>query len=238
MIPAWIGEEMARFERGMALHYAFLFSAVYGMEAEAVFEFGAGWSTRAILEALFWVGRTREGSPSRLITCSTDTKNTVIKKASLSDGVSIGEYSLPLWENDGWEHLQSLSEDLPKAFLDPILMRQRFDLVLHDGSHTPEVVEADLSFILPRVKQYGLVLVHDTQHSGVGEGMRGAVAAILRDFDCTATTLPYGYGLTILRVEAAGPPPVSPQRKKVTSAATTVPVRMAVADPLPWWPPS
>ena len=39
-------------DTGMSLHYGFLYSCVVGLESKKVFEFGSGYSTHVILNAL------------------------------------------------------------------------------------------------------------------------------------------------------------------------------------------
>jgi hypothetical protein len=83
----------------------------------------------------------------------------------------------------------------------PLVKDQLFDLVLHDGSHSYETVLFDLQTIIPQIKRFGLLLVHDTQHSYYVPGMPLALRFVLRDIKCSFTTLPFAYGLTIVRIE-------------------------------------
>ena len=76
-----------------------------------------------------------------------------------------------------------------------------FDLVLHDGAHDRATVEADLAAILPRVRTFGLILVHDTQQPEFHDDMLPAVRAATRGWPVSLTTLPWACGLTIIRVE-------------------------------------
>ncbi len=74
-----------------------------------------------------------------------------------------------------------------------------FDLVLHDGSHEWRVVYKDLRAIIGRVKHNGLVLVHDTEHIPTYR-LKLAVFFALLFVRHEKVTLPYGYGLTIIRI--------------------------------------
>ena len=73
-----------------------------------------------------------------------------------------------------------------------------FDLVLHDGSHEPDVVEEELKAIVPCVKKGGLILVHDTRHPKLG--LESAAPRALAGTPHLTFTLPYGYGLTIIEM--------------------------------------
>jgi predicted O-methyltransferase YrrM len=115
---------------------------------------------------------------------------------------------LPL-EHPGWTYLQGDSRTVFDGFTHPM-----YDVVLHDGSHTGKVVGQDLRRILPYVRKYGIVLVHDTQHAQLGPEMRRGVKEGIAGRKCTMTTLPYGYGLTIIRMED-GKDPIQVTAKKV-----------------------
>ena len=119
-------------EGGMARHYLMLYACVLGVEAKRVFEFGAGYSSQVILDAL-------EETGGELISCDPQ-----------SDEV------LGMKPHKRWTHIQKNSRKALKK-IDGV-----FDLVFHDGSHKHEEVRRDLRKILPRVKKSGLILVHDT----------------------------------------------------------------------------
>jgi predicted O-methyltransferase YrrM len=167
--------------RGLDTHYPFLYNAVLGLEAKKVFEFGAGKSTFVLLAAL-----QRTGGVLRSI--STETV------AQIVDAVWNGAPPLQPW---AWVHTTGRTQD--QTFLAGL--GDVYDLVVHDGSHAARVVRKDLRRIMAHVNQYGLILIHDTQHSYVGGEMREAVREGLRDTAHTRVTLPYGFGLTIVRVE-------------------------------------
>ena len=175
-------ELCARTDLGLAPHYAFLWSAVVGVEAQRVFEFGAGGSTAVILDALRSCG-------GKLHTASTDPVRETER------------FNIRAEDKERWMYIKGLSERLYDT-QGPV-----FDLVLHDGSHTGGVVEADLTWILPQVRQFGLVLVHDTQYERCREGMCRAVKQAMwaaeseHGMEFSHTTLPYAAGLTIIRVE-------------------------------------
>lgn len=159
---------------GLAPHYLTLYSCAVGLGAQRVFEFGAGESTAVLLTALQETGGRLD---------------------SVSPDVPAEERADP---SARWQHHRCLSAALYPALaaLGP------FDLVLHDGSHSADVVAADLTAILPHVKQHGLVLVHDSYHSYVGSAVREGIdrGVFLSGALCERATLPFGFGLTILVV--------------------------------------
>ena len=177
---------------GLAPHYLTLYSIALGMEAKNVCEFGTGLSTRVLLDALKETG-------GHLLTCSTDNYETVCGKAN----IHLTEHV------DRWTHWSGLSYAFVRALSDA----SRFDLVLHDGSHSEKTVFDDLVHIIPRVRRGGLVLVHDTLHSYSGLGMLRAVnqalavfrLAVFRSDSQTnvaeSVTLPFGFGLTMLQIK-------------------------------------
>ena len=117
-----------------------------------------------------------------------------------------------------WTYIQGDSREALKGFDHPM-----YDVVLHDGSHTGKVVGQDLRGIIPFVRKYGLILIHDTQHETLGAEMRKGVRDGLAGRKHTTTTLPYGYGLTIVRMEE-GENPVGVTAKKVGHKYGTLPV--------------
>lgn len=144
-------------DTGFCRHYLTLYSVILGMEAKEVFEFGAGYSSYVILEALKKTG-------GKLTSC--DVRNIVI-------------------EDKDWNFIQNDSR-----YMD---IEGNFDVVLHDGSHEPLTVEEDLNKILPLMKKDSLILIHDTEHDY-------GLMDVVKKIDYPQVTLPYGYGLTIIRV--------------------------------------
>lgn len=158
---------------GMALHYPIIYALMRGLNAKSVFEFGAGQSTNIIHVAM------EDNVGGKHVSCSTDP------------------FPPPWIDTNIHTHLQGQSVDVVPKFLaeHPDLT---FDFVLHDGSHTREVVAADLRAILPRVKQYGMIAVHDSLHSKQGEAVSRGI------FDATdwwleeMMDLPFGFGLMLM----------------------------------------
>lgn len=186
------------FKRGFALHYLLLYSIVYGLETKTAYEFGAGLSTRVILDAL-------EQTDGQLTSCSLKSR----------EAIGQGLASNPRWKHHHMKSSQAVRE----------LGKQKFDFVLHDGSHKGEVVEQDLLAIVPHIKQFGILLVHDTQHSLVGEWMRDGMLKGLKGVEYSMVSLPYGCGLTIVRIEGNSKNgQIVVTRRKTNSENFTIPI--------------
>lgn len=198
----YLWDEWRESQRGMALHYPLLYAIVRGMEAREVFEFGAGVSTRVILDAL-------EETGGSLRSCSTEAAD------QICGGL--------LYPSSRWTHFQMVSEKVWTQMPSDII----FDVVLHDGSHAAPVVEDDLRHILPRMAQFGMLLVHDTQHSYSGKEVRRGLLNALQEVEYSMTTLPYGFGLTLVRIEGSDRNGrIHPRWRKQGSPHETLPVRV------------
>jgi len=160
--------------KGFARHYMLLYSVVLGLEAESCFEFGVGFSSQVIIDAMEPTGGT-------LISCDTRGLENF--------------NNVPL-KNPRWSFYCGNSLDIVPTLPKPIA----FDFVLHDGSHTGSVVEQDLRNIVSHVKQNGIIMVHDSLHSKFGKGVRKAIDSVMRSYKHEKLLLPYGCGLTIIKV--------------------------------------
>jgi len=159
---------------GFDKHYFTLFGIVNGLEAKSCFEFGMGWSTVTILEAMAMNGG------GKLITCDyrSDTPFTGDMLEKCYGGM--------------WTHMQLRSEDVNVSGM-------TFDFVLHDGSHEASQIEQDLKKIIPRMKKNSIICVHDTNNT-----MYPDLPAVVTNFerDYELITLPYGGGLTIIKIDS------------------------------------
>jgi predicted O-methyltransferase YrrM len=180
LIPDTILENAHGDQSGFSRHYLTLYSMVLGLEAKRVFEFGAGFSTPTFLAAL-------EKTGGHLTTCDV---------RALSD--TGNDVSMLETHKARWTYLQGDSREKVKE-----VQKEIFDLVLHDGSHEWRVVWRDLVAILPRIKQNGLLLIHDTEHVPTYR-LKLAVFLALLFVPHEKVTLPYGYGLTIVRILGNG----------------------------------
>ena len=159
---------------GFARHYITLYSLVFGMEAKRVFEFGVGFSTQTIKEALRQTG----GHLTSVDYQAQENYN----------------HEDPLWTFYEGKSGQVV----------PTIIHAPYDLVLHDGSHLRDEVCEDLNNILPYIKKGGLLLIHDTNHSRKGISLMGAMLggiedSNLKNYKHEILTLPYSCGLTMVK---------------------------------------
>jgi predicted O-methyltransferase YrrM len=162
---------------GFCRHYMTLYSIVLGMETKSAFEFGSGFSSKVILTAL-------EKTGGNLTTCDV---RPLSQTAIFYDKEEI--------KNNNWKYLQKDSLNAVDDFKDSV-----FDFVLHDGSHTWQVVKKDMENIIPRMKTGGIFLLHDTAHPTEKYELHKAVES-LTWCKHSVVTLPYGYGLSIIVIE-------------------------------------
>ena len=164
---------------GFFKHYLFLFSMVEGLEAKNTFEFGAGGSTRVIMEAHKYTGGSHY---------SNDIRD--IDKTGL-------DYDFANKYLENWTYIQKNSQMISSTDLKAL---GPFDFVLHDGSHIPGEVLKDLRKILTFMKQNSILLIHDTENNIYGTSLKEATHRALANTAHEIVTLPYGYGLTIIRI--------------------------------------
>lgn len=196
---------------GLALHYPLIHAAVIGLDAKRTFEFGAGGSTRVFVDALRELHRRDEKVPRQHGSVSTQSQDELRQRYSIDDDTPDLVY---------WFHATGLSQDVLNPSIYAV-QSEVYDLVLHDGSHAADVVAADIAWVWPRIKRGGLLLVHDTQHSYCGEEVRrGILRALGLAEELHAVTLPYGFGLTIIRKES-GEVAVEPAPAKIGGEHTT-----------------
>ena len=165
---------------GFCRHYMFLYSLILGMESKNVFEFGSGFSTKCMLEALKTTG-------GKLVSCE---KRSIEEQSKHFSQDFLNEHK------DTWTFLHGNSLNVVPEF-----NHSFYDVVLHDGSHTSHVVKKDINNILPYMKEGSILITHDTEHPSLGkEMMFGVEYSDIKNYDHEILTLPYGYGLTMIRL--------------------------------------
>jgi predicted O-methyltransferase YrrM len=177
----WIFKEAEKRLTGLSPHYPLLYSIVAGLETKVAFEFGTGISTKVILEAL---------------------KLTNGKLYSISTNEPIDlKYRYDILPDYNWKHCVGKSIDMLSHQIAQLKNNQEtLDFVLHDGAHDYKTVLFDLQNIIPLMKQSSILLVHDTLHSKCGVDMRGAINQALFGVDHEKVTLPFGFGLDIIKI--------------------------------------
>ncbi len=165
-------------QTGFTKHYLTLFSIVEGLEAKNTFEFGTGISSKVILSALDYTKGTHTSCDIRNIDCTGLTTKYL--------------------ENNKhrWTYLQQNSTVLTKQQLK---RAGPFDFVLHDGSHKPIEVLYDIRKIIPFMKMDSILLIHDTLSPN--ESLLQVIIQALDFNEYELLSLPYGYGLTIVRIK-------------------------------------
>lgn len=173
---------------GLAPYYPFLYACALGLKAQRVLEFGAGESSHVLANAMQVTGGT-------LVSVAPEFPSGYEHRLS-----------------QRWHHELALS----CAAYSKLPGWGPYDLVLHDGSHSADVVSADLVAALPSVRPGGLVLVHDVGHSYVGPAMRRGVVDMLwkkEGIGIDMLVLPFAFGLLVIQVTGAtagGLAPVDP----------------------------
>jgi predicted O-methyltransferase YrrM len=162
---------------GFCRHYLTLYSLVLGMETKSAFEFGSGFSSKVILYAL-------KNTGGKLITCDVRPLN---KMANFYGKGGMTEFP-------NWEYWQSKSSNIYKKLENKI-----FDFVLHDGAHDIATVQEDLNNVIPRMKINSILIIHDTEHPIKNFNLLQCIKNLKQKV--SFVTLPYGYGLTIVRIE-------------------------------------
>jgi hypothetical protein len=93
--------------------------------------------------------------------------------------------------------VQKLSQDA----LREDIVGEKFDVVLHDGAHEAPIVMRDIRKIVKHMKQDSLLLVHDTNHKSFPY-LPWAIRLGLFPYRYEKVTVPYGFGLTIIRLKS------------------------------------
>lgn len=163
-------------------HYPFLYSIAYAIGAKKVLDIGIG-STTSVLRAAV----SRQGGT--VYSCDIDVRRF--------------QHLLNHQTRD-WRLFLEDSETFLKRIEPP------FDLVCHDGAHDYRQVRRDLEIIMSKMRKFGIVVVHDTQQVELGANMLLAIHDICDSHPTKYVHLPYGCGLTIIRVEESPYPPLPP----------------------------
>jgi hypothetical protein len=154
-------------------HLLTVYSAAVGLGAQYVAEIGIGATTQALRAAMEVTGGT-------LYSCDGDRA----RFESLLDD-----------QDQHWRLFLGPSDEFLRGLEGPI------DLLMHDGAHDYHQVRADLELALPKLRTFGLVLIHDTQQPDLAGDMLAAVRDATADSEVSFTNLPYSAGLGVLRLE-------------------------------------
>lgn len=167
----------------IAPHLPVIYALAKGIQAKRIVELGIGLSTRV----LRLVACECEGI---LYSCDSDKQR----------------FHHLLDEQDPcWKLQLGPSEDFLKRLDPPI------DFVLHDAAHDYFQVKLDLECILPKMRAFGLICVHDTQQTDLHAEMLGALRDAIGEKPVSVLNIPFGAGLAVLRVEESVHPPIQPR---------------------------
>jgi hypothetical protein len=182
--PLTRDELFARFNTSSSgsKHLLILYSLVIGINAKTIAEIGLGQTTGALRAAAALTGAT-------VHTCDFDKRK---------------HQHLMAQQDERWrlylEPSRSFIERLPAPL----------DLVMHDGAHDYSTVTQDLRLLIPKMRQFGLICVHDTQETELYRDMLAALKDAVAGFSVSITNLPFSCGLAIIRVESSVHPPIAP----------------------------
>jgi hypothetical protein len=179
--PTEMWEAFAAREGSINKHLLTLYSLSVGVHAQRAIELGIGNSTRALRAAMQVTG-------GKLWSCDFDRS----RFAEWLERV-----------DEHWSLMLCPSTEFLRALEPP------FDFALHDAAHDYWQVAEDLRILLPLMRRYSLVCIHDTQHSEIGEQMVHAINDATKGYAVSYVHLPFCYGLTILRLEESVYPPLT-----------------------------
>ncbi len=172
--PEELLNEFNRAQGTINKHLLFIYSLVIGLNAQRVAELGIGTTTRTLRAALQQTG-------GELFSCDIDETR----------------FMYLLQQTDEHWHLTLSPSDAFLRTLTP-----GFDLFIHDGAHDYWQVSKDLQLIVPMMKQFGIICVHDTQLSIHKDEMLPALRDGLAGQSVSMVHLPHTCGLTVIRVES------------------------------------
>lgn len=180
-------------EGASSKHLLTIYSFIVGLQAKVIADIGIGASTRTCLAA---AAVTR----GQVHSCDMDEKR--YKK-----------FERELTPN--WTFCCVSSTEFISQLPSPI------DFVMHDGSHEYDVVTDDLRRIVPKMRRFGIICVHDTQQPRYR--LLDAIEDIRKELPLSHVPMPYGCGLSILRIEESDNDAISPAGMTKASRIVTKP---------------
>jgi hypothetical protein len=167
---------------GTSKHLLILYSLVIGLRAKTIVEFGLGQTTGALRAAALQTGGI-------VHTCDFDNRR--------------------------FRHILSEQDEHWKLYLEPSSsffhkIPEPIDLVMHDGAHDYLNVKRDLEALIPKMRKFGIICVHDTQQCDLYRDTLAAIRDATRKFSVSVTNLPFNSGMAIMRVESSIYPAITP----------------------------
>lgn len=165
--------ECFRGDGSTSKHLLTFYTLAIGLRAKIIVELGIGLSTGALRKAAQETGGT-------IYSYDHDRR----RYAHLLDE-----------QTENWRLELAPTSAVLQGAPEPI------DLVVHDGAHDYTNVRHDLETLIPKMRRFGIICVHDTQQPDLWWDMTLAIGHATRGHAVSATTLPFNCGLTLLRVE-------------------------------------
>jgi hypothetical protein len=182
--PQTPAELFARFELGEATskHLLILYSLAVGSQAQVIVDLGLGQTTGALRAAASKTG-------GHVYSCDFDQRR--------------------------WRHLLAEQDERWTLFLEPARQAidkipEPVDFAVHDAAHNYRDVRRDLERLLPKMRRYAMLCVHDTQHARLYGDMLAAIRDATRGWAVSLTNLPFYSGMALIRMEEARHPPLQP----------------------------
>lgn len=167
---------------GTSKHLLILYSLVVGTNAQTILELGLGRTTGALRAAAHATGGV-------VHTCDFDERRFSVLRDR---------------QDRSWRLFLEPSDRFLARFPGPV------DFVMHDGAHDFNHILEDLNAIMPKMRKFGLVCVHDTQEPDLYRDMLGALVEVSRRYPVSVVNLPFACGLALIRVEESVHPAVAP----------------------------
>ena len=172
---------------GFARHLPTIYVLSVGIHAQCIIDLGIGSTTRALRLAAKETGGV-------VHSCDVDVNR-------FSELIS--------QQTTSWRLFLGPNEKFISTINEPI------DFVCHDAAHDYYQVKLDLSLLLPKMRKYGLICIHDTQQPDLSSEMLTAIRESLEGHQFSLVTIPFNCGLTIIRVEEGLLPEIQPLGSKL-----------------------
>ncbi len=187
--------------KSFSKHLLTIYSLAVGVNAKKIVDLGIGTTTRALRFAAQTTGGV-------CYSCDVDTARFT---------------SLLEQQDQHWKFFLGASEKFFAQLDGP------YDFVLHDAAHDYYQVKMDLEAIIPKMKRFGLICLHDTQQTELSHDMLAAIKDALRGKAVSMVNLPFSSGLAIIRIEESSLPEIVPSSGLLPDGRIeTVPVACAM----------
>ena len=168
--------------KSFSKHLLTIYSLAVGVNAKKIVDVGIGSTTRSMRFAAQTTGGV-------CYSCDVDA----VRFSGLLDQ-----------QDEHWKLFLGASEKFFAQLEGPL------DFVMHDAAHDYYQVKMDLEAIIPKMKRFGLICLHDTQQTELSHDMLAAIKDVLRGKAVSMVNLPFSSGLAIIRIEESSLPEIVP----------------------------